>query len=321
MARIKKIKLRLKSGLLSELHSDMIFGHFAWRFKERFADKKLEEFLNLFVNGEPIFTVSDGFFEKDNEVFFPKPLKLTPAKFSAKDKKDRIVQFLKQKESKSRKFITLNELNLYLNGNLNEFEKSLEEQYINPPQFVSDLRVSVEIDRETFQSKEGQLFPYHPKFLDNNTFISIFVKVFDENKWDEYKCEDVFNDVFEIGYGKKKSSGYGEFEVLGGFEEYQGFQEPQESNGFISLSHYLPANSDEIQDAYYEMNVKYGKFGEELSVSQNPFKPPIILLAPGSCFMTSKRKDFYGRVIKGVSDYLPKTIHNGFAFSLNFNLL
>ena len=44
MAQIKKLKLKLKSGLLSELQSDTIFGHFAWRFKEEHGEEKLLEF-------------------------------------------------------------------------------------------------------------------------------------------------------------------------------------------------------------------------------------------------------------------------------------
>jgi CRISPR-associated protein Csm4 len=316
MATIKKLNLKLKSGLLSELHADMIFGHFAWRFKDKFGEEKLEEFLQHYENNEPIFTISDGLFEKEGKLFFPKPLKLTPAKFNATNKKERIIQFLKQKETKGKKLITLEELNLYLNGRLEEFEKALAETNVAPPQFVTDLRVSVEIDRETLRSKEGQLFAYHPKYLPEDTSIVILIKILNAQKWNEYSCEGIFKDVFEIGYGKKKSAGYGQFETIGNLEEFNGFEEPTDSNGFISLSHYLPANTDGLKDAYYDINVKYGKFGEEKSDSQNPFKPPMLFMVPGSCFITETKKDFYGRVIKGISDYLPKTIHYGLAFSL-----
>lgn len=317
MAKIKKLKLKLKSGLLSELQSDTIFGHFAWRFKEQHGDEKLEEFLELFVEGKPVFTISDGLFEKNGEVFFPKPLKLTPPKFESKNKKERIKNFISQKESKSLKLITVEQLNHFLNGRLDEFDNSLEKSNAkNYPKFVIDLRVHVEIDREKFSSIDGQLFTENPKYLDNDTSLVIFIKILNETEWNNNNCEEILKDVFEIGYGKKKSSGYGQFEILE-FKDFNAFNEPDETNGFISLSQYLPANSDNIHDAYYDINVKYGKFGEDKSSSQNPFKPPLLLLKPGSCFITDKKKEFYGRVVKGFSDYQPKAIHNAISFTLN----
>jgi len=318
MANIKKLTLKLKSGLLSELQSDTIFGHFAWRFKDYWGAEKLEEFLNNFINRNPVFTVSDGFFEKDGNIFFPKPLKLTPQKSSGQDKKERLINFLKQKESKSRKLITLKELNLFLKGKIEDFESSLENSEIKDfPRFEEDLRVSVEIDRETMSSKEGQLFSYYPKFLKDDTNIVIFVKVLNEKKWEDEKCEDIFYNLFEIGFGKKKSSGYGQFEIVNGFEEFNGFEIPNEPNGFYSLSHYLPSNEDKIKDSYYDINIKYGKLAEEKSGSQNPFKPALVLLRPGSCFVTDVQNEFYGRAVNEIIDYFPKAVHNGIAFTLD----
>lgn len=329
MSTIKKLKLKLKSGLLSELQSDTIFGHFAWRFKDEHGENKLTEFLNLFTEGNPVFTVSDGFFEKkfwDKEkkkiiaenIYFPKPLKLTPPDFESKNKKERIINFIKQKESKSRRLITLEGLNFYLNSELDNFDNSLAETDSKDfPKFEDDLRVSVEIDRNSFQSKDGQLFSYNPKYLDDDTSIVVFIKIIDDTKWENNNCEKILKSVFEIGYGKKKSSGYGHFEVIGEFKNFDGFNEPAESNGFVNLSHYLPADKDKIIDAYYDINVKYGKLGEEKSNSQNPFKPPMLLMKPGSCFLTNEEKDFFGRTVKGLIDYQPNIVHNGIAFSLN----
>ena len=236
MTTIKKLKLKLKSGLLSELQSDTIFGHFAWRFKEQHGDEKLEEFLDLFVKGNPVFTISDGFLEKNGEVFFPKPLKLTPPEFESESKKDRIKNFIKQKESKSQKLITIKQLNYFLNPQVGDFDKPLTQSNSKDyPKFEQDLRVHVEIDRETFSSKDGQLFTENPKYLDKDTLLVVFVKILNQTKWDDLHCEDILKNVFEIGYGKKKSSGYGHFEILS-FEDYTKFEEPKESNGFISLS-------------------------------------------------------------------------------------
>ncbi len=320
MATIKKLKLRLKSGLLSELHSDIIFGHFAWRFKESHGESKLEEFLDFFVSGKPVFTISDGFLEKNNEIFFPKPLMVMPPKFDKKEKVSKILEFIKHKESKSKKLITLNQLNLFINNKIEEFEKEISEQsQVEYPAFKEDLRVSVEIDDETLKSKTGQLFTYNPKYLDADTFVAVFVKILDDEQWNKYNCSEILSDTFSIGYGKKKSSGYGEFEVVA-FDDFNEFLEPTDSNGFINLSHFLPANNDKILDAHYDINVKYGKFGEEKSKLPNPFKPPLLLLKPGSCFISENSQEYYGRAVKGISDYFPKGVHNGIAFTLKAQL-
>ena len=294
--------------------------HFAWRFLESFGEDKLKDVLSLFLKNQPFFTISYGFLEKDGKIFLPKPLKLTPQKQECKNKEEKVISFLKQKESKSRKWITTEQLNLFLNNHLDKFEESLQksanEKY---PKVDSDLRVSVEIDRETNKAKKGQLFSENPKYLDKDIFINIFIKIIDKNIWDDLKCEDILKSVFEIGYGKKKSSGYGHFEVTS-FEEYKEFNEPNEANGFLSLSNMLPADDDKICDAYYDYHIKYGKLGEQLSSAANPFKKPLVLLKPGSCFLTSAKKEFYGRAVDNVNDYLPNVIHNGIAFTLKAKL-
>ncbi|MCF8266267.1 MAG: hypothetical protein K9I99_17350 [Melioribacteraceae bacterium] len=322
MANIKKLKLRLKSGLLSELQSDTIFGHFAWRLKEQMGEPKLEEFLEYYINGNPIFTISDGVFENsEGEIFFPKPLKLTPPKFNADTKTERLKNFIKQKESKSRNHVKLNELNLYLTGDVGSFDESLAtNNKLKSPAYNKELRVSVEIDREKFSSKDGQLFSYYPKYVEKNTFLTLFIKVFNQELWKKFDASNVLKSVFEIGFGKKKSSGYGVFEIMGELEDFNKFSEPADPNGFITLSHYLPADNDNIMDAYYDINLKYGKFGEQFSNQSNPFKNPLILLRPGSCFITKTRKEFYGRAVNNLNDYFPKAIQNGIAFTLGAKL-
>lgn len=318
MTSIKKLNLALKSGLLSDLQSDTIFGHFAWRLKDLFGNEKLAEFLKLYEDDKPVFTISDGFLEKEGNTYFPKPLKITPPVFSNNSKIERIQNFLEQKESKNIKLITLKELNYYLQGEIAKYEESLLDlSSSNFPGFNTDLRVSVEIDRSTFASKEGQLFSYDPMYLSSDTTFVLFIKIIDLEQWNHFNCEQVLKALFEIGFGKKKSSGYGEFEVIS-FEDFNGFTEAKEPNGFISLSNYLPANNDQINDSFYEINVKYGKLGEEFSKSQNPFKKPIILFKPGSCFLTNENKDFYGRVTRQseINDYKPNVIQNGIAFTL-----
>lgn len=325
MAPIKKLTLQLKSGLLTELQSDTVMGHFCWRMKDLLGEPKLTEFISLYQNGDPVFTISNSLFEKNTELFFPKPvLHIKNIEEVQNSKREKLIDFMINKELKSVSLLTLSQFNLVLNGKLKELYSSLQQDKLERPKFTSDLRVSVEIDRRSFTSKEGQLFSYYPNFLDENTRIFFLLKVLNERKFNEFQCNVILKDVFEIGFGKKKSSGYGEFKVLSSLEDFSKITEPSNGNAFITLGNYLPSNDDKIKEnSLYTFIVKYGKLGEELSLSEKPFKKPLIMFEPGSIFFTDVKKDFYGRVTKTgeISEYDRSAIQFGIPFTLNLNLV
>jgi len=318
MSKIYKLSLDLKSGLLSELHSDIIFGHFCWRMKDFLGEEKLLEMLKLYLSGNPVFTISDCLFEKNNTLFFSRPFVIKKIDKKEKlTKKEKICNFLIHKTTKSVNLVNVEQFNDILAGKSIQIKKET-----SLPEFEYDLRVSAEIDRNKLSTKEGRLFSYAPKYIkkqkkEEKVNLALLVKVLDENKFDEFKCKEILKDVFEIGFGKKKSSGYGQFEIIDDFSEYNEIKEPENPNGFISLSHYLPSSSDSIVDGFYNVNVKYGKLGEELALDGNPFKKPIIFYTPGSCFKTDTIKEFYGRCTNsGEVIYRNEIVHYGFSFSI-----
>jgi len=257
--------------------------------------------------------------------FFKKPFINSVFSVKTDNKKERISNFLWQKEIKTRTHITLDQLNLFLNGELSTYEKSFDSPDIKSltiPKLKQDLRVSVGIDRGTMSSKESQLFSYNPNYIedkDDSTYFIVLIKIIDKEKYNVLGCEEIIKSVFEVGYGKKKSSGYGQFEV-GKIEDYNEINEPSNVNGFLILGNYLPGKNDNLQNGFYEYNIKYGKLGEHLSMSDNPFKKPIILFSSGSCFYTDKQKEFYGRVTNEgeISDKSRFAVQFGMPFTLNF---
>lgn len=326
MPEIKKLTLIPKSGLLTQLQSDTIFGHFCWRLRELAGEDTLADFLNDYKTG-PVFTLSDGFLAMNDETYFPKPLLPYQGTPSGRTKKEKIKSFLNHKDLKKRKFLNAVQLNYALNGQLNELNNSLSVSN-HVPKFEPDLRVSVGIDREKLTSKQGALFSYDPLYIvsdkhgsDNKVSVSVFIKVINEEKYKSFNCEEVLKETFAIGYGKKKSSGYGEFEVKE-IEKFDKFEEPENSNAFITLSNYLPSKDDKLQNGYYEPFIKYGRLGEEYALSQNPFKKPIIFLKPGSCFRTDVRQEFYGRCTSEseISETKKEVIQNGIAFTLQMKI-
>lgn len=327
---IKKLTLKLKSGLLSDLHSDTVMGHFCWRLKDRLGEEKLKEFISLYTKDEPIFTISSAILQKDGELFFPKPLiniKSENQNQNQISKKEKILKFQINKELKSKELLTLNQFNLFLNGKIDELYNDLISSEIEYPKFESDLRLSVEIDRAKMSSREGQLFSYYPKFLNEKSRVIFLLKIFNEENFEMFKCEQVLKDIFEVGFGKKKSSGYGQFEVElkdgKTLEDFNSFEEPSKANGFVTLSNYIPSANDSISKSNYDFIVKYGRLGEEKSLSKNPFKKPLIMFTPGSVFKTEKIKEYYGKVTKGgdVSEFDLEAVQFGMPFTLNFSIV
>lgn len=321
MPTMKQLSLQLTSGLLTDLQSDTILGHFCWRLRDRLGEEHLTRFINRYLEHNPVFLISDGMLERNGDVLFPKPKFVIHADTSGKSKKQRLISMVRDKAAKSRDSVTLQQLNLFLKGLLPEYTQSLAEATVVPPEFTNELRIHVSIDRETGRSLEGQLFSYHPKYLPKDVRIACFVKVLDNAAFSDFDCEDTLTDVFTLGFGKKKSSGYGAFKILS-FEDFNGFEEPDNPNGFVVLGNYLPSTQDEATPVGYAINTKHGKLGEEYSLSGNPFKNPIIFLTSGSCFKTTATKSFYGRVTGPgeISAIFTKAVQFGMPFSLNARL-
>lgn len=318
------LPLKQKSGLLTDLQSDTIYGHFCWRLKEQLGDEKLTEFISHYKNNKPVFILSDGLLVVDGEIQFPRPLVFNKPELK-QTKTEKVLEFVKRKSNKERNFLNLKELNKFLNTGKVEFDEipieSEIKHKIRKPVNAESLRVSVQIDRNTFGSSEGRLFSYKPKYTRDDVSYVVFIKVIDEPAFNNFMCEKILKDTFTVGYGKKKSSGYGQFEV-GQISEIKDLQESTDSNAFIVLGNYLPDESEKINPIGYDINTKFGKLGEELSQSENPFKNPIVFLTAGSCFQTNVKKDFYGRVTdKGeISPTNPFAVQFGMPFILKFNL-
>lgn len=318
------LSLKQKSGLLTDLRSDTIYGHFCWRLKEQLGDEKLTEFISLYKNNKPVFILSDGLLQIDDEIQFTRPLIFSKPEIK-QTKTEKVLEFIKRKSNKERNFIKLNELNKFLNFGEVELDEapvgSSDKNKIKQPVKTESLRVSVQIDRNTFGSSEGRLFSYNPTYTRNDVSYIVLIKVIDETAFDNFMCEKILRDTFTLGYGKKKSSGYGQFEV-GDFVEFNKFQESPDGNAFMVLGNYLPSESDKATPVGYDINTKYGKLGEELSLSENPFKNPIVFLTAGSCFKTNNKNDFYGRITDDgeVSPTNSFVVQFGIPFTINFKM-
>ena len=159
---------------------------------------------------------------------------------------------------------------------------------------------------------EGSLYELH-EFAHEQGYISIYLKI--REGW-EKKVLSLFQDLSLTGYGKKKSVGKGAFEILGELESFNGFDDFEAANGYVSLSNFVPAKNDPVQ-GFYNILVKYGKLGGDYTFCGKPFKKPLMMLTAGSTFFVKEEiKPFYGKVVENISPSKPEVVHYGYAFAV-----
>jgi CRISPR-associated protein Csm4 len=287
--RIYKIKLDSYSATLTPFQADTIFGHLCWVFAHQEGEEGLKKFLQPFKEGRPPFVISDGF----PGDLLPKPLS---AEFNIDDP-------IERKELKKFEFIKIDDFNLARKG---------EKFKLQPTELIkTSLTVHNTISRYTNTTPlEGGIYSLEETYIQS---ITIYIKVISE-EW-KNKLVELFENLSKIGYGRKKSIGKGQFSVEK-IEKFEGFKDLKDSNGFVTLSNFCPAEDDPIE-GFYKTFVKYGKLGEEFTFCGNPFKRPLLMIKTGSIFKTNgKPKEFYGRMIEGIAPAKPEVVHYGYAFAV-----
>lgn len=178
-------------------------------------------------------------------------------------------------------------------------EGVLDEVDFLPPPFKTATFLHASVGRGTNTTAgEGGLYGTDEFMLSEEYgFLSLYALI--EPDW-----YDIFVSLLEYlgdtGFGKKKSSGKGRFTVQS-IEVFKGFSLPESPNGFVVLSHYLPAKRDPLEGRYH-VTIRHGKLGEERAQWPNPFKRPVIFILPGATFKTSNPLPYYGRIARGVHE-------------------
>ncbi len=297
--KLYKITLKLTSPFATDWQADTIWGHLCWALRFTYGEPALTDFIAGHEKGEPPLLVSNGF----PGDFLPRPI--LPDKVTA----DR-GEFSEMKKRKKIRWLTLDEFTRILNGE----EPDLSEKDSG----TTSVTLKNQINRLTCTTGgnedeiTGHLFSFKQYHWET---VSIYLKIADDFV---KTTEELFQNLSQSGYGKRKTVGYGQFSVQA-FEECAGFKSPQDANGFISLSNYVPAVNDPPR-GYWEILIKYGKLGEEYAITGNPHKKPLVMFKAGSCFYDNPCRGYYGRFVKGLSPQYPEVVQYGYALPVPLKL-
>jgi CRISPR-associated protein Csm4 len=300
----------------------------------------------------PFFTLSNAF----PKGFIPRPILeqdffKEPAgqKTETDEKTDKGKKDLSEKEQMSKDFDSIKDFNRKtkfieidkLAGYVGKFGGDNKQRILRmeeltkvaegAPKIKDDRDLRTAINRFTSTTVENLHGPFavpyqflevkdsvdNAKTKDKDNVLWVLVKVLDEKKMKDYKVEERLRQVFEEGYGKKKSVGMGQFEIAGWKE--RDICEAEDASHILLLSNFVPAKNDP-SEGMYETFVKYGKLGEERSIAGagNFYKKPIVMVKEGATFKISKwEKKYTGRMLNDICAD-PKVMHYGYGFTLRF---
>jgi len=297
-----RVRLKVESWLASAWQADTIWGHLAWGLRYTEGERALSKFIESYEEGTPTLLLSNGF-----------PGDLLPRPFLPELEVDRNLsldqqrqKFREHKKAKGIRWLTEE-----------EFTKGpMGEQFIPSDKPDTEERLVTlknQINRLTGTTgARGQLFNFTQYRWKS---VTIYLKVADSFVT---KAKELFQYLAQSGYGKRKAVGYGQIK-LEAFEPFSGFPTPADANGFVSFSNFVPSARDPVS-GYWNILVKYGKLGEELAVAGNPFKKPLVMFVAGSCFYDLPSREYYGRLVRGLSPAYDGVVQYGLALPVPMKL-
>jgi len=314
-----RVRLRPRSATLSPWQADTLFGHWCWLIRYEEGEAELETFLDAYKAGEPPIVLSNGF----PSDWLPRPIMPPRLRAPSRKKTDQVKAMRAAKEGKDVRFVRLDKFNALCRGDEVSLTTSPKvvwqrTELKNLINRLTGTTASFEVEGEqvggTLFDRQELAYVDRSGVLPEPLDVLIYVKAADEES--ATKAEDLFRRLARSGYGAKKTVGYGQFEVVGEIERFDGFAELDDANGFVSLSNWVPARGDPRM-GFYDTLVKYGKLGEELAVSENPFKFPLTMFTAGSSFYAEGEvKDYYGRLVPDIAPGAPDVVQYGYAFAV-----
>lgn len=339
--KLYEITIRPISGFGTKLKGDTLFGHFCWQVfhDQSLLNGGLEKHIRIYP--ERPFAVFSSAFPKlvnssiqyvlkrpDLPIFFPFPPK----------EQEREQRILALKENKKKKWMVVKgELGIDLLGArflsdsdlIDEISKQVtwqtrrQSRKARYRQFVATFsQPHNTINRLTQTTGTGMFAPYTQEIIHYypETELVIFVNI-DESSTDIERISKALERIGNWGYGKDASIGMGRFK-LGKYKELP-FLEIGDSNACYTLAPSVPQQNI-FTKTYFKPFTRFGKHGDELARSPNPFKKPVIMADEGAVLIPKDKKVFempyLGKAISGISKSLAETIVQGYSPYLPFKM-
>ncbi|HOV89754.1 MAG TPA: hypothetical protein PKW07_03485 [Syntrophorhabdaceae bacterium] len=330
--KIFELTLKPLSGFGTPLKGDTIFGHICWQafYDDSLFGKTISELIADY-DKDPFIVVSSAFFkvsEKEETYrIFKRPDLPISKLFIFKDKETKDI-IANRKVLKSQKWLLLrdsekilnlkgskyiSESDLYNIIQANFSNKNLKGTSI----FKSITQPHNTINRLTNTTGEGRFAPFSSEQIvfNENVMLIIYAGIREDIRSEQ--LETAFQRIGDAGFGRDASTGLGKFRILS-VQEIDLFKLGSPTpNACYSLSPCVPQN-DSFIEFYFNPFTKFGRHGDVLAKSTNPFKNPVLMADEGAVFIPRDikeilKKPYIGKALKGVSKVMKDSVAQGYS--------
>lgn len=335
--KIYEITIKPISGFGTPLKGDTIFGHFCWQiaYDSKLIGMSLDEFL-LNYSTAPFAVFSSAYpkFYIDTKylyAFKTPELPLDKLFIMPEDKKEKIK---KRKEYKAKIWMMLQEEKRFSSFKELEFlsdKEMLEKAKANisdetrkqmrradAKNFISAFSQSHnKINRFTNTTGEEGFAPFavEQQVFYSETELALFIGI-DEKVLNIGQIETGLERIGASGFGKDASTGLGRFE-LGEEMEIDLFKMGSNSpNACYTLSPCVP-EKETYKEMFFAPFTRFGRHGDVLAKSSNPFKNPVIMADEGAILKPKNNEIFsrpyIGGAVSNISKAESKAVMQGYS--------
>lgn len=322
------------SGFGTPIKGDTLFGQICWQiyYDENLFGKKLSDLLSDY-NQNPFIVISSAYPKINNKIALKRPDLPIDMIFSFDNlSKDQIIKQRKQYKSKNWFFVpfdqeirSIKEDTLYLNDeeifdyflqNL-DFERKRYFKKLAVKSIILDFeQMHNTINRLTGKTGEGRFAPYAvgQKVYLPGIELAVFIGLREDLKID--MVINALERIGKVGYGKDSSIGLGKYNIKDYSEiDLKKIFEAKNANACYTLSPTVPDDSN-YKKIYFSPFIRFGRHGDILAKSSNPFKNPVIMADEGAVYVLQNglpEKPYIGKAIYGLSKVKQETVHQGYS--------
>lgn len=332
-----EIVIKPLSGFGTPLKGDTIFGHLCWQIAhdEELTGKSLDAFLvnypakpfAIFSSAYPKFCIGDSHCYALKTPSLP-PDELFPFQGDIRQRIEKRKEYKAKKWmilEKDKKFLSFKKLKFLSDEVLFEDLKATISDDARRRIKQAELKNTVapfsqfhnKINRITGTTgKEG----FAPFSMEQQVFLpeselSIFAGI-DEATITIEQVKAGLDRIGCTGFGKDATTGLGRFEVLGDSEIDLTKMGSDSPNGCYTLAPCVP-EKETFTEMFFTPFTRFGRHGDVLAKSSNPFKNPVIMADEGGIFKPKMedvfQKPYIGTAVINISKAEPKSVAQGYS--------
>lgn len=330
------LKIKPRTPFLTPILADTLWGLLVWAYRYLHGESKVSEFIPSDETPPPLL-VSDAF----PDDYLPRPvLPLTVEQIQSflllegvdKNSEQDLHYIAAAKRWLEKSLLPREQVWPVLTGERNFLDllkDGIAEELSSislAKQKKNELITKVARRHNVIDRKRGSSRSENGLYTHQEHHLSGIWRIYLRTVFPPEVLRPLFEFVGQNGFGKRASTGCGQFELLGSFEKHKLFEPPAGANGFMTLaSSFVVEKPSDLAEAHYGFHIRRGKIGPQWGHHQpgDFLKRPLVLFKAGSIFRSSNpNREWQGKLLRQVhrNPQLP-ICHYGYAFPIACKLL